>query len=193
MAKTKKTGKSRAVSVSPALRVIQKMHSAIAADQEKLVRRYEKTIRTAEKDTARLAAKLEKARKIKTQPKPGRGRKPAQNALQMLQNACQQAQSELEQLTLGMKKMLAERKALAVFEKEWKKSAKELKATKTAKAPETKKTVKASVTKNAKSKKPAGAARKSGKSSAAISRSSAKEQPELVDSVRTDLSEVEMA
>lgn len=123
MAKSKKiTYKKTKIAKSIAIRTIQKTESLITKEQEKLTKQLTKFIRSADKMVTLLTAQINKMKNRKTAKTPARGRKPAKNALMLLESALANAQSESAFLKNEQEKWNAQQKVNFLFLKEWKKN-----------------------------------------------------------------------
>lgn len=123
IAKSKRiTLKKTKVAKSIAMRAIQKTESLITKEQEKLTKQLTKFIRSTDKMIGMLTAQINKMKKRKTTITPTRGRKPAKNALMLLESALVNAQSENAFLKNEQEKWNAQQKANFLFLKEWKKN-----------------------------------------------------------------------
>jgi len=121
--KSKKiTYKKAKVDKSVAIRAIQKTEKLIAGSQEKLTKQFTKYIRSTDKMIAMLTAQLGKVHHRKNSDAPVRGRKPAKNAVKLLEAALESAKSEKTFLKGEQEKFNAQQKAIFIFLKEWKKN-----------------------------------------------------------------------
>ncbi len=121
-AKKKVAAPAKAISTGKILRQIEKLEKVIAKEQAQLGKLYAKSVVIIGKTEKKLTAQLEKLNKRSIAgAKPARGRKPAKNAANVLQEQLAGVQKDSQGLAEAYEKFLATQQAVVAFEKSWKK------------------------------------------------------------------------
>jgi len=124
VAKKPKAVKSTKVRAGSAIRRIAKLELSLLKDQAQLGKLYAKSLTSTEKAVKKLSAQLQKLhKKTSADARPARGRKPAQNAVQLVSAQLDTAMAEQARLAVCLEKFAARQDALSDFEKSFQKKA----------------------------------------------------------------------
>jgi len=119
----KKTMKKTKAKAKKPVNMIDSLHRCIQSDHLKLKAAYEKTLSTIEKGTAKLTKSLDKAKKQAAKKKSGKSMLAAKSVTS-LQKEMSTLKTDKSIYENGYKKLIAQQKALTLFEKEWEKNRK---------------------------------------------------------------------